>query len=38
MRDFDLSVSDNLYGGLNNGGEGDRQLTFTIPSHNFDPL
>ena len=38
FKNFDLSVSDNLYGGLNNGGERDRQLTFTIPSHNFDPL
>ncbi len=33
-----VSVNDNLYGGFNRGGEKDRQLTFTIPSHNFSNL
>lgn len=38
FKDMNIRVSDNLYGGMNRGGEKDRQLTFTIPSHNFSNL
>jgi len=33
--DISIDCSENLYGGVNKGGERDKQLTFTIPSRYF---